>query len=434
MMFRRRFTVAVLGVVFATRAIAVESSTLDAIALAQEGATALAADDPANAVAKLEAAADLRPDFPRVLEQLAIAQTAADQADAAIATLNRIANMGLGLSVSLASAPEFVGLREHESYRALVKQFAANLRPTGSGEVAFTLRGVTGLLAGIAWREKTGEFFFGDVNDRAVWVRNKDGTLRRFSPEGDELLGVLAIAVDENTGTLWAATSAVSEMLGFSPDLEGSAALVALDLESGAVRASIPVPRNASADQPPRLTQIALAPDGSVLIADAGSGTIWRLASGGEALEPLTRNEEFLQLRGVAVLPNGIAIASDHLGGLFRVDLGEGSVAALAPPDDTTLVGIDGVTATANGHVIAVQNGVRPVRVLRVEFDAAVESVTSVSALDSGHLTLSAPSLGCIATGGNFFFVANPGWNRFEASDGAPTAPRAVAVFKSVLR
>ena len=80
--------------------------------------------------------------------------------------------------------PRFAALRPRKEFQAVVKKLAANLYPKGSGEVAFTLRDVTGLIEGIAWREKTGEFYFGDVNGRAVWVRGKDGSLRRFTPEG----------------------------------------------------------------------------------------------------------------------------------------------------------------------------------------------------------------------------------------------------------
>ena len=93
-------------------------------------------------------------------------------------------------------------MRGRKDFQEVTKQLAANLHPKGSGEVAFTLREVTGLIEGIAWREKTGEFYFSDVHHRTVWMRNKDGGLRRFTPEGDELFGVFGLAVDESSGAL----------------------------------------------------------------------------------------------------------------------------------------------------------------------------------------------------------------------------------------
>ena len=143
---------------------------------------------------------------------------------------------------------DFAALRERKEFQAVVKKLAANLYPKGKGEIAFSLRDVTGLIEGLAWREKTGEFFFGDVNGRAVWQRNADGTLKRFSAQSDEILGVFGLAVDENAGALWAATSAVAAMRGFSPEQDGTAALVEFDLKTGAVRQAIPVVRK-SGDQ-----------------------------------------------------------------------------------------------------------------------------------------------------------------------------------------
>ena len=44
-----------------------------------------------------------------------------------------------------------------------------------------------------------------------------------------------------------------------------------------------------------------------------------------------------------------------------------------------------------------------------------------------------APSLGCIATGGNLFFIGNAGWSRFEGETITATEPRSVPIFKTKL-
>ena len=245
--------------------------------LAREATAAAEAKDPVTFLAKMEAAAALRPDFPRILVNLAAAQLAAEKPEDAIATLERLA--ALGTSSPVEKSEDFAALRPRKEFQAVVKKLAANLYPKGEGEVAFSLRSVTGLIEGIAWREKTGRFYFGDVNQRTVWLRDKEGALQRFTPEGDELLGVFGLAVDEANGALWAATSAVPAMRGFTPDQDGTAALAEIDLETGAVRRTIPVVRRSGDQYSHVLGDLALAPDGAVLVTDSGGPILWRPSS-----------------------------------------------------------------------------------------------------------------------------------------------------------
>jgi sugar lactone lactonase YvrE len=410
---------------------AAESSATQAMRLAREAAAAAEAQDNATYLAKMEAAVALRPDFPRMLVNLAAAQVAADRADDALATLERLASIGLSSPVE--KSDDFASLRPRKEFQAVVKKIAANLHPKGPGEVAFSLRDVTGLIEGIAWREKNGEFYFGDVNGRAVWVKNKDGTLRRLTPEGDALFGVFGLVIDERTGTLWAATSAVPAMRGFTPDQDGTAALAEIDLDSGAVRRTIPIVRRSGDQQSHVLGDLALASDGSIFVTDSGGPTLWRLAPGAGALEPFVESAEFLSLQGIALLPDGVAMLSDHANGLLRVELATRSVRRLESPPDTTLIGLDGLALTPEGQLLAIQNGLRPNRVLRIDLEGSAESVSAITVLESGHITMAAPSLGCIAADGDFYYVGNAGWTRFENTDGEPSAPRMVPIFRTKL-
>jgi sugar lactone lactonase YvrE len=399
--------------------------------LAREAATAAEANDNANYLAKMEAAVALRPDFPRMLVNLAAAYVASERPADALATLERLAALGFASPVEKSN--DFAPLREQKEFQAVVKKIAANLHPKGSGEVVFALRDVTGLIEGLAWREKTGEFYFGDVFDRAVWIRNKDGSLRRLTPEGDGLFGVFGLKIDESTGTLWAATSAVPAMRGFTPDQDGTAALAEIDMESGAVRRTIPVVRRGGDQQSHVLGDLALAPDGSVYVTDSGGPTLWRLAPGGAALEPYVESSEFLSLQGIVLLPDGAAVLSDHANGLLRVDLNSRNVQLYEAPPNSSLIGLDGLALTPEGNVLAIQNGLRPNRVLKIGLEGGGETISSVTVLESGHITMAAPSLGCIATDGDFYYIGNAGWTRFENNEGQPSTPRSVPIFRTKL-
>lgn len=418
--------------VFAAAALRAQTpSAAEAMRIAREGSAAAEAKDFPTYLAKMEAAAALRPDFPRILVNLAAAQTAADRPEDAVATLGRLAALGLHSPVE--KSEEFASLKSRPDFQAVVKKLAANLYPKGSGEIAFSLRDVTGLIEGIAWRGKTGDFYFGDVNGRAVWHRLKDGTLKQLTPEGDELYGVFGLAIDEASGTLWAATSAVPAMSGFTADQDGTAALAEIDLESGAIRRTIPIARRGGDQQSHVLGDLALGSDGTVYVTDSGAPILWRLSPGGRALEVAVESHEFLSLQGIVVVSSDLLVVSDHANGLLRVDLAKRAAQRLESPPDTTLIGLDGLALSPEGQVLAIQNGLRPNRVLRIELDANAETVEKVVVLESGHITMAAPSLGCIATDGDFFYVGNAGWTRFENTDGKPSSPRSVPIFRTKL-
>jgi sugar lactone lactonase YvrE len=407
-----------------------DASAVRAMQAARDASAALEAKEYAAAITKLELAVELRPDFPQQLLDLAQAQVGAERFDDAIATLQRYVKLGVHTEVD--KAEEFAPLRPRKDFQEFTKQLAANLHPKGKGEVAFTLRDVTGLIEGMAWREKTDAFYFSDVHHRAVWTRNKDGTLKRFTPEGDELLGVFGLAIDEGNGVLWAATSAVPAMRDFAPDMAGQAALAEIDLETGAVRRTIPVPRANGGQALHCLSDIALGPDGSVYATDSETPVVWRLAAGAQTLTRFAESAEFFSLQGIAVPPTGAAaVVADQINGLLSVDLARGGATRLVPPADTTLISIKGLAVSEEGKILALQTDLHPSRVLSIELDSSAESIAAVTVLESGHIAMGAPSLGCIGTAGDFYFIGNAGWSRFADSEAKPTAPRQVPIFRT---
>ena len=435
-----RFCLLFLALSLAVARAAQPPVAAQAMALAREAATAAEADDKAGYLAKMEAAVALRPDFPRMLVNLAAAQLANDRADDVIPTLEKLAALGAHSPVE--KSAEFVALRGQKEFQAVVKKLAANLAPKGDGEIAFSLPGMTGVVEGVAWREKTGEFFFGDAHNRCVWVRagatkdekGAERAVRRFTPEGEELWGVLGLAVDDERGILWAATSAVPAMAGFTQPMDGTAGLAEIDLATGAVRRVIPIERRPGDQQSHVLGDLALGPDGSVYLPDSGGPTVWRLAPGANALEAWVESAEFLSLQGAVVAADvGALFVADHANGLLRVDLGSREVRWLETPENTTLIGIDGLVRAPNGDLIAIQNGLRPKRVLRLMLGTGGETVASVTVLESAHITMAAPALGCVATGGHLFFVGNSGWTRFDEAGAPATAPRPVPIFRTKL-
>ena len=378
----------------------------------------------AAALPLLEKAVALRPDYPRYLGALARLQALNDRPFDAITTLNRLARMG----ISLDPEPDesFASLRGSADFGDVVQRLRANREPLGAGRVLFELPAMTGIIEGIAYRPKTGDYFFGDVRHRCIWIRRPDGSVRRFSAADAGLPGVFGLKVDEPRWCLWAATSAVPEMNDYRPADRNRAALVAFSLADGQIRHRAELPVDGAGHMVGDLT---VAADGTVYATDSLAPVIWRVARDAGPPQRWLESDEFASLQGAAVVAEGRAlVVSDYANGLFLIDLTTRTIRPLPPPPDTTLCGIDGIAAAPDGSVIAVQNGIAPRRVVRLQLDGAGRVITRFEVLERGHPAMADPTLG-ILVDDRFVFVGNAGWDRF-ASDGPPdaAAPRAIPI------
>jgi streptogramin lyase len=316
-------------------------------------------------------------------------------------------------------------LRARKDFQAAAKELGANLLPRGDGEVAFSLREVTGAIEALAVNGATGELFFGDGCNRVVWQRAKDGALRRFSMPAEEMLGVMGLAWDGPRRALWAATAAVPGMRDLATIGAGRSALVELDAATGAVRRSFGL--EPQGDEAHELRGVVVGPDGVVWVVDRAARYLWRWTEGAARLERVASDPEWLAPRGVAVLADGRVIVGDEQSGLHRVDPTDGSVAAVDLPPNATLTGLTGMVGRGDA-VYVLQGDVRPARLVRVGLAAGPGAPARLSVLEAGHLAMSGPAAAAVSERGEVWFVGNAGWGRVQ---NGPSAPRPVPVFRA---
>jgi len=397
--------------------------------LLREATEAAKANDLATATEKLEQAARFAPDYPRVHLNLARLYAAQQRPADALRSLRALADMRLVFNI--AADPAFAALKESPEFAALVSSFAANAGPAGAADdSSWAITDVTGIIESVATHPTTLENFFGDVRNRCIWYRDTSGptgVLKKFSADSDGLDGVFALKFSADGRKLWATTSALPEMAGYTAADKGRAALVAYDLPTRKLIRAYPLPMD-GADHV--LGDFALGPDGAVYVTDSTTPAIWRLAPGGDTLEKWAAYPWFVSLQGAAFSADGRALyVADYANGVWRIDPATKEAVALKAPAGSTLFGIDGLYAIP-GALIAVQNGVNPQRILRLDLDTSGHT-TGARVLLSGHRDMIDAALGQIINH-RFYFVGNSGWGLFEKSGATPTA-RAVTILCTAL-
>ncbi len=304
---------------------------------------------------------------------------------------------------------------------------AETVRPAADSS-AWAVTGMDGILEGLAIHPTTLESFFGDVHNRCIWYRDTSGAaaeIKKFSTDRDGLLGVFALKFDAAGGTLWASSSAVPEMKGFTAADPGRAFLAAYDMATRRLRRTYALPADGRRHV---LGDFILLADGSVYATDSIAPVIWRLAPGGDKLESWLERPDFKNLQGLALTADGHAlVVADYTQGLWRLDLATRNATLMPVPAGANLRGLDGLYSVPGG-LVAVQNGLNPQRIVRINLEATGQP-SGAKVLLTGQPAMTDLSLGQVVNG-RLHFIANSGWELY-ANPAATPAARTVTILNT---
>ena len=171
--------------------------------------------------------------------------------------------------------------------------------------------------------------------------------------------------------------------------------------------------------KPHLLGAMALAEDGTIYAADNLTPYVYRLAPGAERPEVILGNPVFTGLRGIALSPDAtkLYVADYELGVFVFQTEGERRGLPLPAPDTLNLGGIDGLYRWDNS-LVAIQNGIAPQRVIRLDLDASGTRVESVAPLVVADPRFDIPTFGTLVDD-ELLFLASSHWDKV-AADGRP--------------
>jgi hypothetical protein len=308
-----------------------------------------------------------------------------------------------------------------------VAKLARGRAPRVRSAVAFTLPEREFLPEGIAWDPVSGDFFVSSVRLRKIVRVGADGRVSDFSRPEDGLWAVLALKIDPRRRRLWACSAALPEMAGFSPELRGRTAMFRYDLTTGALVRTYQLPEGGgdrAAKEAPRpeerggatshaFNDLEIDARGDVYISDSLSSALYLITEPRDELELFLEPGRFRSPNGLALSKDGRRLyVADYGGEIAIVDPETKAVSALEHPADVPLWGIDGLVRYGRS-LMAIQNGIRPYRVVRLDLDRSGRRVKRGTILELDHPKYVAPTLG-VMDGGALYYVANAQWDSFD--------------------
>lgn len=356
----------------------------------------------------MKLAAELRPNHPRLMYNLAVAYALNNKPTEAITMLRKTADMGLIFPAS--KDTDFESLRTLPDFDSVLKKFDENKAPKVSSLQAFTVREKDLIPESVAYDEREKVFYLGSVYKRKILAINQAGEAKEFSSSGDGLWSVMGMKVDAQRRVLWVCTTAHQQMSDFKSEDKGKSALVKYDLKTGKLLARY---SPADTSKPHWLGDLVVNDQGDVFATDTLTPAIYLLKNGDSQLQAFVEGGAFISLQGLDFTrdQNRLFVA-DYSKGVFLVDLKTKSVQPITA--DFALLGIDGLYAYKDS-LIAVQNGVNPQRIIKLTLNRDLTRFVRFETIEANNPVFDEPTLGVLVND-LFYFVANSQWGAVNQS------------------
>ncbi len=312
---------------------------------------------------------------------LAGAYALTGEADKSLDLLERLT--AARVDFGLAGNADFVSLRALPRFRDLSARLEANTRPTGRGRQLHAFDQLGLIPEGIGHDPTTGRLFFGSMRSGDVFVVDRHGRLSKFAAvEHGGPLAAIGMTVDRERGLLWVVGSSFFLTEGHDPEAPVRSGVFAFELADGAL-----VKKVFGEDVGNGYNDVSIGPDGDVYLSGSVIGT---LAPGSERIVPVSTSSAIFGSNGIVATPDGEhLITSSYPVGIAVIRLADGAVRYLAAPAEIPLYGIDGMY-WHRGNLIAVQNGLEPWRLVRLELSADLSAVTAAQDIDFANPAMTA--------------------------------------------
>jgi sugar lactone lactonase YvrE len=360
----------------------------------------------------------LMPGNPTITYNLAASEAVLGNLQPALAGLRNLA--GMGLVYDLAADTDFSSLREADGFGAAVRQMAENKNPVSHSTPAFDLTEPDLLPEDIAYDPTTRRFFVSSVRQAKIIVLEGPRASHQFATAD---WAVLALRPDVKRRVLWAATGWAPHCQKCRASDKDKAALLAFDLDSGALKQRIDSP------VPGLLGDMTISGGGEIFVSEGIHGAVLRLRPGAKKLERLDVPGEFPSPQTPALSADEKTLyVPDYVRGIAAIALSNGRVTWQKPADNIALSGIDGLYVYRDSF-LAVQNGTTPARIMRFSLDLSRQETLEANAPGLGE-----PTHGTLV-GDAFYFIANAGWTEYydEGKKKAASKPVESTVRKIVL-
>lgn len=344
-----------------------------------------------------------RPNNSEYMYQLVIAHALLDEKSPAYDLMLRMQQQGLAYDFS--KTDNTMNIRNTEVFDYVNDLMKMAAEPVGESEPVFTLPDNIVMPEAISWDESRQKFLIGTVAEGSILAVGEDGQVNELlkADATNGMWAVFDILVDGPGNRLWVTSAASPKFLRFDPTDNGRSALFEFNLETLEFIRRYYVPVDGS---PHSLGNMVLSPKGDIFIVDRALPIVYSKPAGEKKLKAVLVSREMVSMRGIAMQPDGrIMYVADRELGILVIDFEAERASKLVVPKTLNIGGIDGLYLWDN-HLIIIQNGIKPQRVMRLQLDSSGTGVEAIRPLAVAQPKFDFPSYGVIV-GENLYYFGN---------------------------
>jgi hypothetical protein len=314
----------------------------------------------------------------------------------------RMQQQGLSYDFNVTEDTEY--LRGTQAYDYINDLMIRAGEPAGEARVDFTLPEALVLPTAIDWDPTRESFLVANAREGAVFRVSSTGETENLLAADEEngLWSLFGLEVDAENDRLWLTTAASPNFVAFKPEDAGRSALVEVRLSDLEIIARYPVPADG---RPHRLGDLALGSDGTVYAVDTILPIVYRLDRDQGRLQAYVASGDSVSFRGMTASDDGSMLyVADYEMGIVALDLEGKRARRVTGPETLNFGGIEGIEFW-NGHLVVIQNGNPPQRILRLSLADDGVTVDGVSPLAVAQPFFNYPNYGTMKDGRLVFFA-----------------------------
>ena len=349
----------------------------------------------------------LRPDHQGILYQFGIAAALTNHNSEAIESLKKA--ILINADFKLEGLADFNSIKDTKEFKGLLALQKEWQTPVVHSQVAFTIKDRSLHTEGIEYDPVHKTFYLGSIHKRKIIKVAPDGTAVDFcSSAFDGMASIFGIKADTKRNTLWACSSPMQEMENY--DSTARSAVFKFELSSGKLIQKYDAPLIAKTNV---FGDLIMNKGGKVFISDSESNSISTVNEKTNRLEPFYSSPDFMNIQGMTFSSDEkYLFIADYIKGVYRLDLKSKELVKVTTELDFSLKGIDGIYFY-NNSLLAIQNGVTPLRCTRYFLSKDLTAITKFEIIDRKHPNFGEPTLGVI-DGKSFYYIANSQWGGYD--------------------
>ena len=346
----------------------------------------------------------IRPFHPTFTYNLASAYALNGKTAEALAVLKKVVLMNN--TTEFEKDSDFSSLQNTEGYKAILALKTAQNTMIANAKKVISLSEKDIHPEGLAYLPKSRTWLVSSIRKRKIVAFDiKTGSCSDWL-KSKEMLAVFAMKADAKEQYLWVATSAMPEMEDYSAASEDKGEILKIDIKERQIVKRFTIEGNHV------FGDLWVAKNNVVYVSDSVKPMLYKIENDEINLFMSFENDGF-NLQGITMNDKEDKLfVADYLKGIAMVDMKTLSKTWLTLPEGTTGKGIDGLVFYQN-KLIAVQNGILPIRLTQFNLNATQTAIKSCEILENNRPEFDEPAL-ATSVGNKLYFFANSPWKAYD--------------------